>query len=239
MTTKTYQGWCVDLLVNILQKQAQYSGSLKEYGVKSVLKSIVTHYASIYYCEDKTLPIKGCETINIWWTHLNKKRWGNVFSRLLMSCEARKKILEIQRNRKYDLAKKKIHLEHIVPVAQTCDKLMRLKKDEITEDTIKALLKHNKVIVLTKGEQDYLDRSGEEFIEKDFVFVKTHFSKFYDAQEEVYKGLSPRSCGSALLRMAHLVNKEVTFCTYTGEDISPKQWIDYLESDFVIHKKGE
>jgi hypothetical protein len=237
MVGKTYQDWCVDLLINILKKQDEYPCSLKEYGVKQVLKSIVTHYASIYYCEDKSLPIKGCETINIWWTHLNKNRWGDVFSRLLMSCKARKEILEIQRNRKYDLAKKKIHLEHIVPVAQTCDKLMRLKKDEITEDAIKALLKHNKVIVLTKGEQVYLDRSGKEFIEKDFVFVKKHFSKFYDAQEEVYKGLSPRSCGSALLRMAHLVNKEVTFCTYTGEDISPKQWIDYLESDFVIHKK--
>ena len=237
MVGKTYQDWCIDLLVNILKKQDEYYCSLKEYGVKQVLKSIVTHYASIYYCADKSLSIKGCETINIWWTHLNKNRWGKVFSRLLMSCKARKEILEIQRNRKYDVAKKKIHLEHIVPVAQTCDKLMRLKKDEITEDAIKALLKHNKVIVLTKGEQDYLDRSGEEFIEKDFVFVKTHFSKFYDAQEEVYKGLSPRSCGSALLRMAHLVNKEVTFCTYTGEDISPKQWIDYLESDFVIHKK--
>lgn len=237
MTTKTYQGWCVDLLVNILQKQAQYSGSLKEYGVKQVLKSIVTHYASIYYCADKSLSIKGCETINIWWTHLNKKRWGNVFSRLLMSCEARKKILEIQRNSEYDLAKKKIHLEHIVPVAQTCDKLMCLKKDDITESIIKSLLKHNKVIVLTKKEKDYLDESGQEFVEKDFVFFKKHFSNFYDVQEEVYKGLSPRSCGSALLRMAHLKNKKVTFCNFNGDKVTHNHWIDYLESDFVIQKK--
>jgi hypothetical protein len=58
MARKTYQDWCIDLLINILKKQDEYPCSLKEYGVKQVLKSIVTHYASIYYCEDKSLSIR-------------------------------------------------------------------------------------------------------------------------------------------------------------------------------------
>ena len=109
--------------------------------------------------------------------------------------------------------------------------ISQLRGKDISKNAVCNLLKHNKLVVLDKEhEREILDGKGMRFEEKDFAINK---KEWLDKPSKSY--------GSALLRISRLMNNGVTFCKFNGNKVTPNHWIDYLESDFVIHnnKKGE
>ena len=126
LNRKTYQDWCIEILIQILKKKDSYACSLNDSCVKSVMKNIIAHYASHYYCENEKLRIKGSPYLNIWWSILKAKRWDYVFKSLLLSSEAKKEILKIKQNGNYDEAIDTLHLEHITPGNQIYKDLINI-----------------------------------------------------------------------------------------------------------------
>lgn len=239
---RTYQDWCIDILLTIVKKCDALKLPLEGAGIKSVMKNIIANYASCHYCDSAKLRVKKCSYLNVWWSILNEKRWNAIFSKMVMSCKAREIISDIKKKGDFKGAKSKLHFEHITPGETIYKALIQLKAKDISKDAICNLLKHNKLVVLDKEhERGILDGKGMRFEEKDFTKLEKVFGSDYAINKEEWLNKPSKSYGSALLRISRLMNNDVTFCNFNRKTVSPKQWINYLESDFVIHnnQKGE
>ena len=236
LNRKTYQDWCIEILIQILKKKDSYACSLNDSCVKSVMKNIIAHYASHYYCENEKLRIKGSPYLNIWWSILKAKRWDYVFKSLLLSSEAKKEILKIKQNGNYDEAIDTLHLEHITPGNQIYKDLINLSFDEVNEDLVRKSLIHNRIVVLTKKETtNFLDGKGVKFDKTDVKKLKELFGNFCDINEvNEFVGKTAKDNGSALIRIARLMKNGVTFCRLDGNPVSNREIVDYLKGNFVI-----
>lgn len=235
MVRKTYQDWCVDILVTIVKKCDALKLSLEGAGIKSAMKNIIANYASCHYCENVKLRVKKCSYLNIWWSILNEKRWDAIFSKMVMSCTAREIILDIMKKGDFKDAKSKLHFEHIAPGEAIYKAISQLRGKDISKDMVCNLLKHNKLVVLDKErEREILDGKGMRFEAKDFTKLEKVFGHDYVINKQEWLNKPSKSYGSALLRISRLMNNKVTFCTFNKKSVSAKQWINYLESDFVI-----
>lgn len=242
MAIKTYQDWCVDILVTIVKKCDALKLPLEGAGIKSAMKNIIANYASCHYCENVKLRVKKCSYLNIWWSILNEKRWDAIFSKMVMSCTAREIILDIKKKSDFKDAKSKLHFEHITPGETIYKAISQLRGKDISKNAVCNLLKHNKLVVLDKEhEREILDGKGMRFEEKDFAMLEKVFGSDYAINKKEWLDKPSKSYGSALLRISRLMNNGVTFCKFNGNKVTSNHWIDYLESDFVIHnnKKGE
>lgn len=233
MNGKTYQDWCVDVLVGILKRQNEYICGLNEPGVKNAIKSLITHYASHHYCGNEKFRVKGYTHLNVWWNILNRVRWEYVFSKLLLSCKAKEKIEQIHAEGSYKRAKKHIHFEHITPGEQIFELLVGLKND-VSRESVQECLKYNKLIVLTKCETNYLDGKGAVFEVEDIAYLKKFFDITSDEDCNTYIGKSAKSNGCALLRIARLMRNGVCFCHLKGEAAKENAIVAYLNSDFIM-----
>ena len=233
---KTYQDWCIQILLQILKAKDSYGCSLKDSCVKSVMKNIIAHYASYYYCKNKELCIKGSSYLNIWWSILNAKRWDKVLGTLLLSSEAKKEILKIKQNGNYDEAIDTLHLEHITPGNQIYKDLINISFDELNEDLVRKSLMHNRIVVLTKKETtNFLDGKGVKFDKADVEKLKELFGNFGDINEaDKFVGKAAKDNGSALIRIARLMKNGVTFCRLDGNPVRSRKIVDYLNGNFVI-----
>ena len=232
---KTFQDWCIDTLYMILKAKKNYRGSLDDQGYKYTLKAIVDHYASMYYCGRGMVSRRNRkkEHINLWWDHLNNNTRRQFFSQLLMSTTAASYCLNHNCNiDEFGGQGGKLHLEHITPKGYVYNKLQRL--EELTREAIAGCFKHCKLVLLTKNESDkYLDGSNAAFAEEDVKMLRDVFHVGNDCLEESEQliGKSPKSDGSALLRMVRLYNSGVRFCDSQSRPMGPEEWVSYLNDD--------
>ncbi len=233
---KTYQDWCIDFLYSMLKKQHSYCGSVKDQGYIYTIKSIITHYASMYYVgpDKKIMRNKGKEHLNLWWDHLSAKSEA-VFYEPLLKSENAQIALEDSRG-DIDKQKAKLHLEHISPGAYIYERLCR-KQSVIEKELIRRELKYNRLVLLTKEEvRRYLDGKDQCFEKRDIDRFSQLFHEVALAYEDDLKGLigkSAKSCGCGLLRMTRLSNKRIEF--YKGnKKVAPKDWLSYFDEPMEI-----
>lgn len=232
---KTYQDWCVDILVTIVKKCDALKLPLEGAGIKSVMKNIIANYASCHYCENVDLMVKECRYLNIWWSVLNEKRWNAIFSKIVMSCKAREIISDIKQKGDFKGAQSKLHFEHITPGETIYKAITQLRGKDISKDAVSNLLKHNKLVVLDKKrERGILDGKGMRFEEKDFTKLANVFGSDYAINKREWLNKPSKSYGSALLRIARLINHKTKFCRLDGTIVNDREIVDYLNSDFVI-----
>lgn len=236
----TYQDWCVDTVVFILNEVCKYKMTHGDQGYKYVLKAIISHYASMYSTDVKTISKrKNGRTrlhLNLWWDHLNKDNARYFFTPLIVSKDAYiiyAKFLENATkgfSSQKDKLKKQLHLEHITPAEYIYQKLGNLSK--VCALNVKGCFAQNKLILITKKEQGVLDGKGSRFEERDFEFLRKRFSEF--SQEHLQeimraKEESPKCFGLGLLRMARLYNNGACFVWgTTGKDVLISEWLSYL-----------
>lgn len=237
---KTYQDWCVDTLLTILKSRARYRGHEQDQGYIYVIKAIINHYASMYYCGGQTRMMRNGdkEHLNLWWDHLNETNRKEFFSPLLMSKEA----LNIV-NLKCSLKeiKNKLHLEHITPCGYIYNRLCNYGSG-ITRNDIKYELRFDRLVLLKKDEAKLLDGAGQKFSQKDVDFVCRHFPETAKLEHKnmlklVKDKKRSKDSGHALLRMAKLVNFGVSFVYNDGTPCPPKEWMKYFtNTKFTITK---
>lgn len=227
---KTFQDWCIDVIVYFLKNKPTYRGTLKDQGYVYSIDAIVKHYASMYYCMLPDVAQEGKEHVNLWWNHMSQDRREVLFKSVMMSSAARK--IATEKNLTVKRAKAELHWEHIVPCAKVIKDLYEL--EDISEDSVRRCFAHNKLVLVTKDEQSCLDGKGSRFVNKDLEFVRKNFPEDYVLAKE-YLNKRPKVCGTALLRLAKLNNNGVTFCTYEdGRKLAPKEWLNYLNDSTYI-----
>lgn len=233
--SKSYQDWCVDTLTDILCNLKQYSGGVKGDSYKYVISALVDHYASLYQVTGDGYD--DCQ-INLWNDWLEKCDRELFFDNVLMSQAAKKIICDETEN--ITTLKKKIHFEHIVPRSRMVDQLLAtagMKRLDV-EDSVRHILRHAKIVVITEGEKAYLDGEGARITQDDLKFLETHFSELSEEIDEARKcvGKYPKSIGTALVRLAVLARHIGAdgFCMLNGKKLKPKDWLSYLESSNVI-----
>lgn len=232
--SKSYQDWCVDTLTDILCNLNQYSGGVKGDSYKYVISALVDHYASLYQVTGDGY--NDCQ-INLWNDWLMKCDKDLFFSSVLMSRQAR---LDIQNAVNAEEIKAQIHFEHIVPRSRVEKQLLATvgMKRPAVEDSVRHILRHAKIVVITEGEKAYLDGEGARITQGDLKFLETHFSELSDEIDEARKcvGKYPKSIGTALVRLAVLARHIGVdgFCMLNGKKLKPKDWLSYLESPNVI-----
>lgn len=236
----TYQDWCVDTIVFILNERRKYQMTHGDQGYKYVLKAIISHYASMYYTGVKIVSKRknGRDRLhlNLWWDHLNQDNARYFFTPLIVSKDAYAtytKSLDSTTNgfsSKKEELKKRLHLEHITPTEYIYKKLENLP--EVSVLNVKRCFAQSKLILITKEERGILDGKGSQFEERDFKLLQEKFPKFNQehSQEVVRaKDESPKYYGLGLLRMVRLYNNEVRFvCGATGKDVPNSEWLNYL-----------
>ena len=230
---KSFQDWCVDTLCSILVAKKDYRGSLEDQGYKYVLKAIVDHFASMYYCGAGNVSTinKKKEHINLWWDHLNERTRSSFFTSLLMSENAAQYCLDAnRRHQTFGGHGGLLHLEHITPKGYIYEKLQCLENP--TRETVAECFKHAKMVLLTKEESGkYLDGKGAVFSAEDVNMLR---KTFHVCEQEIKEaedliGKSPKSDGSGLLRMTHLYNSGVKFRNFEGDPMPPERWLTYLD----------
>lgn len=229
---KTFQDWCIDTIVHILKNRKSYRGTLSDQGYVYAIDAIVKHYASMHYCKLPNVAKEGKEHVNLWWDHMSQDRREVMFKSVMMSSAARK--IATEKNLTVKRAKEKLHWEHIVPCAKVIKALCGL--EDISVDSVRRCFAHNKLVLIKKDEQSYLDGKGSRFENKDIEFVRENFSETDYALAKEYLNERPKDCGTALLRLARLSNKGVVFCTYDDEqELAPKEWLNYLnDSKYLL-----
>lgn len=231
---KSYQDWCVETIAGILQKICGYKGTLIDQGYRYSIDAILKHYASMYYCIDQDSRPQGKHHVNMWWNFCQRERRELMFAKLMMSTCAREKILE-KRNEPTSSLKGLLQFEHITPCATVYEKLCELcKGNQVTIASVRKCFRHNKLVLITKEESRILDGRGAHFDANDLLYVKNNFaSEFADASRHFAD--SPKSGGTALLRLAKLFNNGVRFCSFPEGNMPPARWIDYLsDASFTI-----
>lgn len=239
---KTFQQWCIDTLCMILQAKKQYRGNLSDQGYIYTIRSIVDHYASMYYCgQRKTLcRNKEKEHINLWWDHLNRSNREAFFAPLLMSKNAFHILASTKNNKKLGEQNGLLRLEHITPKSYVCRKLLQLKP--ITYKKIVACFKHCKLVLITREESKCLDGKDAEFTKKDISTLCRVYCMDDDSITEATQliGKSSKSNGSGLLRLVRLHNSGVRFCNAQGKQMGLGRCLAYFEAenyDFYEHLK--
>lgn len=237
MGLRTYQDWCIDTLYFLLKRQGEYRGSVRDQGYIYVIKSIITHYASMYYVgrNKKLMRNKDKEHLNLWWDHLNCTNKNCFYTPLLRSESAQKELNEHSEDIKEQ--KKGLRLEHITPGGYIYRRLCA-KRDAITKDIIREELKYNKLVLLTREEaKKYLDGEHQCFESRDIdCFIHLFSSEMQLDKKELKSaiGKSAKSYGDGLLRMARLLNHKVKFYNSKGEVCSPREIVSYFDEPMVL-----
>lgn len=231
---KSYQDWCVDTLTDILCNLKRYSGGSKGDSYKYVISALVDHYASLYQVTGDGYD--NCQ-INLWNDWLKKCDKELFFSSVLMTREAR---LDIMNAGSTEEIKDKVHFEHIVPRSRMVNQLLAtagMKRLDV-ETSVRHILRHAKIVVISEDEKSYLDGEGARITKDDLKFLETHFSELSDEIDEARKcvGKYPKSVGTALVRLAVLARHIGAdgFCMLNGKKLKSKDWLSYLESSNVI-----
>ena len=242
MGHKTYQQWCIDTLVRILDERDNYRIAHGDQWYKYVLKAIISHYASMYYVGGGVTSRRKnglCRNhLNIWWDHLNDKNAHYFFASLIMSSAAHTIYNKFLKNTTGSFTERRkelkyaLHIEHITPTEYIYDKLEKLSV--INESEVERSFAQNKVILITKDESACLDGKGSMFKDEDLQLIQTHFPEEWpQCQQEANQvnGKSPKSHGFGLLRMARLYNSDfqVRFVYgRNGADVDMSEWMNYL-----------
>lgn len=231
---KSYQDWCVDTLTDILCNLNQYSGGVKGDSYKYVISALVDHYASLYQVTGDGYD--DCQ-INLWNDWLKKCDKELFFSSVLMTREAR---LDIMNAGSAEEIKDKVHFEHVVPRSRMVNQLLAMAgmKRLDVETSVRHILRHAKIVVISEDEKAYLDGEDARITQDDLKFLETHFSELSEEIDEARKcvGKYPKSIGTALVRLAVLARHIGAdgFCMLNGKKLKPKDWLSYLESSNVI-----
>ena len=243
----SYQDWCVDTIAAIFRSRMNYLGDWRDQGYIYVIKAIINHYASMYYCGAKSALMnnRSKEHVNLWWDHLNEANRKAFFSPLLMSTAA------LRRAKGRTPAKELkhyLHLEHITPVGWIYNRLCKLcdeKCGNMTRADILDEFKYNRLVLLTKKQsKKFLDGAKQHFAAKDIHFLRTHFPVFADKYDSELNQLvddktHSKDSGFGLLRMAKLVNFGISFCYADGRDCPPESWMDYFNKSMALDQKGD
>ena len=243
MARKTFQQWCIDTIVHILQEKNKYHLVHGDQGYKYVLKAIISHYASMYYTGVKTISRRrdgSCRLhLNLWWDHLNSDNARYFFTPLIVSKNAHAIYANFLNctmegfSKERERLKKELHLEHITPTEYIYDKLENLSRIcESCELGVKRCFDQNKLVLITKEEKEILDGKGSRFEERDLKFLLKHFHQLGQRYWQEFAqliGRSPKSQGLGLLRMARLYNSGVRFdYGATGKVVQISKWLSYL-----------
>lgn len=231
--SKTYQDWCIDTLLFIFQNRRYYDFTEKDKGYRYAVNAILTNHASMYY-------FPNCKAqknyINLWWDHLNQSNVGHFFEPLLMSRSASRIIMGSDSQDSYIRVNKgevkdKLHFEHITPNGVIIEQIEHfINTSTMDRNKLSALLKYHKLVLLTRDERDqYLDGA---------VDTDGHFTTFqqedFDLLSRWDAGIPPmakigdkcKALGNGPLRLAHLVNKGVSFVLH-GQIVNPGSFSDF------------
>ncbi|MDD6029373.1 MAG: hypothetical protein PUE68_00965 [Kiritimatiellae bacterium] len=242
----SYQSWCIGVITELLKKYPPNTGEWEDIGYASIVKLLITHYADVYWCPNTwNRTLRGCQ-VNMWWT-FSKANYERFFAPLLLSENARAlvksgwhKMRELKHSKEgAETMCRKLHFEHMTPVSYIFNKLKELAQDQakISLESVERILHYDKIVVITKKEARYLDGKGSKFEENDFpllsrLAVDEHEKKSLIEEFREVLSQSPRSKGSALLRMSRLHRAcNTNFCYLHGESVLPiENWPEYFNS---------
>ena len=233
----TYQDWCIHTICSIINDKPKYRGVYNDQGYIYVIKAIIDHYSSMYYCPEKFCKNPEKQHINLWWDHLNRNNMDKVFKCLLMSRDAKKKVLDsVEKKSNPKQLKDELHFEHITPKGYVYNKITQHVR--ITEEKVRECFKYSKLILLTQKEAKKLDGAKQSFKQEHFnkfceICDEISYENSQDFEEEKREARSlisksPKQNGSGLFRIVYLKSEGVEFVDYNGNRKTNMEIYEYL-----------